>query len=147
MSAEECINEINAKGEEVKAFKTANKGVAKDDPTLTKLIGELLALKTKYKEIAGVDFKPPEQESSKKKKEPVVKVPESFMSKPSKNVYTSFLKNSLSFPQKEEAKADQSAEAAKGPNKKELNKLARKAGRKGDGKNLAITCCYRSAHK
>lgn len=69
-TAEEVIALINAKGEEVKVFKAANPGIAKDDATLSGLISDLLSLKAQYKQVSGVDFKAPEPE--KKKKEIVV---------------------------------------------------------------------------
>jgi len=65
---------VNAKGEEIKVYKTENKGVGKDDPTLSALIAELMALKSNYKVVAGEDFPAPAAPEPKKKKEAVVQV-------------------------------------------------------------------------
>ena len=64
---------INAKAEEIKAYKTGNPGLAKDDPTLGALVKELLGLKADYKAVTGKDFGPPPVED-KKKKDPVIQV-------------------------------------------------------------------------
>ena len=74
-TAEEVVTLINGKGEEIRVFKAANPGIAKDDATLSGLIKDLLALKAKYKEVSGEDFKAPEPEKKKKeKKDPAVQV-------------------------------------------------------------------------
>lgn len=66
-SLEELAAQIEAKGQEIRTLKT--EGTAKD--ALKPHIDELLRLKTTYKALAGMDYKAPGSESSKKEKKPV----------------------------------------------------------------------------
>ena len=57
------MEKIKAKGEEIKAIKTAKPPTMKDD--LAPLVADLLALKVSYKEITGNDYDPPKAKKEK----------------------------------------------------------------------------------
>lgn len=84
--AEACKNEVDAKGAEIRELKTSGGG---DKEKIKAAVGELLALKAKYKTITGQDFPSAAPAPKKKKAAPAAEgPPKEGLSKKDRNKLT-----------------------------------------------------------